>query len=179
MTQNLPSPSIQLPRVTLVLGGARSGKSAFAERLVLGASEAGVYVATAQGRDPEMMQRIALHKERRGPKWQTIEAHIEVVGALSSIPKTTPVLVDCLTLWLSNLMEAEIDPDRESERLVDCLNAIDGPVILVSNEVGLGIVPDNALARCFRDHAGRLNQTVAASANQVFFIAAGLAMRLK
>ena len=179
MTQNLPNPSIKLPRVTLVLGGARSGKSAYAERLVDGVSEACVYVATAQARDSEMMQRIAQPKERRGPKWRTIEAPIELVGVLSSASKDAPVLVDCLTLWLSNLMEAEIDPDRESERLVECLWAIDGPVILVSNEVGLGIVPDNELARRFRDHAGRLNQTVAACADQVFFIAAGLPMRLK
>ena len=180
MTQFTPSHISQLPRVTLVLGGARSGKSAYAERLVIGASETGVYVATAEARDPEMVQRIARHKDRRGPNWQTIEAPIELVGVLSSAPnRGAPILVDCLTLWLSNLMEAEIDPDRESERLVECLWAIEGPVILVSNEVGLGIVPDNELARRFRDHAGRLNQTVAACADQVLFITAGLPMRLK
>lgn len=179
MTQNSASPSTQLPRVTLVLGGARSGKSAYAERLVLGVSGTGVYLATAQARDSEMTRRIAQHRERRGAKWRTIEAPIDVVGVLSSAPEGAPILVDCLTLWLSNLMEAEIDPDRESERLVECLGVIGGPVVLVSNEVGLGIVPDNELARRFRDHAGRLNQTVAACADQVFFIAAGLPMRMK
>ena len=110
MNQHLSSHVNPLPRVTLVLGGARSGKSALAERLVVDAAGEGIYVATAEARDPEMMQRIARHKDRRGPRWQTIESPIELVGVLSSAPKGAPVLVDCLTLWLSNLIEAEIDP---------------------------------------------------------------------
>jgi adenosylcobinamide kinase/adenosylcobinamide-phosphate guanylyltransferase len=179
MTQFPTDQTSSLPRVTLILGGARSGKSAYAERLIVEGPGRGVYIATAEARDPEMTQRIAQHRDRRGPTWQTIEAPLDLVGTLSAIPSDTPILIDCLTLWVSNLMEAEADLPRETERLAHCLTEIPGPVILVANEIGLGIVPDNQLARRFRDHAGCLNQAVAASADQVLFIAAGLPMRLK
>lgn len=173
------SESPSMPRITLVLGGARSGKSTHAEMLAGQYSERAVYVATAQARDPEMSERIARHRARRGITWQTIEAPLDIVEALTDAPKGMSVLVDCLTLWLSNLMEAERDLAQEFSRLSDCLVTIAGPAILVANEVGLGIVPDNQLARRFRDHAGTLNQAVASCADQVLFVAAGLPMRLK
>ena len=175
--------SSPVPRVTLVLGGARSGKSVYAERIATGHcarnGTGAIYVATAQARDAEMAERIAEHRARRDSIWQTIDAPIDIVTALESAPKGMSVLVDCLTLWLSNLMEAERDLSHEFERLMDCVKSVAGPVIFVANEVGLGLVPDNALARRFRDHAGILNQTIAASADQVLFVAAGLPMRLK
>lgn len=179
MTDPSSESSSTVPRVTLVLGGARSGKSRYAERLATEFSRESIYVATAQARDDEMAERIAGHRARRGSAWRTIEAPIDIVDALSDAPKGIAVLVDCLTLWLSNLMETERDLAHEFARLADCLRAVAGPVILVANEVGLGIVPDNQLARRFRDQAGILNQTVAASADRVLFIAAGLPMRLK
>ena len=164
-------------RITLILGGARSGKSAFAESLM----PAGVdvfYIATAEARDDEMTSRIATHQQRRGSSWITIEAPLNLVDALSTL-KQTPTLLDCLTLWLSNLMEADRDIDQEIKHLTACLNEIPGPVVIVSNELGQGIVPDNALARRFRDHAGRLNQAVAAVADQVYFVTAGIPTQLK
>jgi adenosylcobinamide kinase/adenosylcobinamide-phosphate guanylyltransferase len=144
-----------------------------------GNGKGAIYIATAQARDGEMADRIAQHRARRGAIWQTVESPIVFVTTLTSAPKGVSVLVDCLTLWLSNLMEAGRDLAGEFEHLTDCLQSTAGPVILVANEVGLGIVPDNQLARAFRDHAGALNQTVAASADQVLFVAAGLPMRLK
>ncbi|MCW8836579.1 MAG: bifunctional adenosylcobinamide kinase/adenosylcobinamide-phosphate guanylyltransferase [Rhodospirillales bacterium] len=170
--------------VTLVLGGARSGKSAYAEGLIETALEAApgpaVYLATAEAGDDEMAARIALHRSRRGARWTTVEEPLDLVGALAAHGKPgAPVLVDCLTLWLSNLMVAGRDIPVETARLIEQLRCVSGPVILVSNEVGLGIVPDNALARSFRDEAGRLNQAVAAMATRVVFVAAGLPLILK
>jgi adenosylcobinamide kinase/adenosylcobinamide-phosphate guanylyltransferase len=170
------SPST-LPRISLVLGGARSGKSAYAEKLIVSAAGGGIYLATAEPRDAEMRARVAEHRKRRGDAWRTVESPCDIVGPLRANGR--PILVDCLTLWLSNLMEQEADLARACDSLTDCLAHATGPVILVSNEVGLGIVPDNALARRFRDVAGRLNQQVAEHADQVVFIAAGLPMRLK
>lgn len=168
-----------LSPVTLVLGGARSGKSRFAETLVSSTGSA-TYIATAEARDDEMESRIAAHRDRRGPAWQTIEAPLDLVGALQEAESLkSPVLLDCLTLWLSNLMEAQRDIEQETEGLVSCLSALRGPVVLVSNEVGQGIVPANALARRFRDLAGTLNQTIAACADRVFFVTAGLPAQLK
>lgn len=165
---------------TLVLGGARSGKSVFAERLVAGAGLTPVYIATAQVFDAEMGARIARHRARRGARWRLVEAHDDLEGALAreAVPGSA-VLVDCLTLWVTNLMLAEADLHARFLALLDALAALDSPVVLVSNEVGLGIVPDNAMARDFRDHAGRLNQEVAAQAAAVFFVAAGLPLKLK
>jgi adenosylcobinamide kinase/adenosylcobinamide-phosphate guanylyltransferase len=182
MTEPFPNPSFA-PRVTLILGGARSGKSAYAEKLATDYfaknKKGAIYLATAQARDGEMTDRIAQHRARRNALWQTVEAPTDIVRTLATAPKGVPVLVDCLTFWLSNLMEAERDLTREFRDLSDCLQTVAGPLILVANEVGLSIVPDNPLARRFRDHAGTLNQTVAACADQVLFVVAGLAMRLK
>jgi adenosylcobinamide kinase / adenosylcobinamide-phosphate guanylyltransferase len=172
--------SDRLPRVTLVLGGARSGKSRHAETLIERASDSALYIATAEARDDEMAERIRLHRARRGARWTTIEEPLEIRARLDrDASLDRPVLVDCLTLWLANLLEAGRDPARESEALVAALPALNGPVVFVANEVGLGIVPENALARAFRDHAGRLNQAVAARADRVIFLAAGLPLVLK
>lgn len=174
-----------LPPVTLVLGGARSGKSTHAERLVTGTLHGGaprpaVYIATAEAGDVEMATRIMAHRTRRGAVWTTIEEPLKLADVLEqAAAKGQPMLVDCLTLWLSNLLLAGRDPDVESRRLAAVLAAPRGPWVAVSNEVGFGIVPDNALARRFRDAAGRLNQTVAAAAGEVFLVAAGLPLRLK
>lgn len=168
-----------LPPITLVLGGARSGKSRFAESLVTSMGS-GTYIATAEARDAEMASRISAHRDRRGATWCTIEAPIDLPAALGEAAAIgNPVLLDCLTLWLSNLMADERDLAEESEKLVTCLSALDCPVVIVSNEVGQGIVPANALARRFRDRAGILNQAIAACADRVFFVTAGLPAQLK
>lgn len=185
-----------LPPLNLVLGGARSGKSAFAQTLAeQAAASAGgklFYIATAEVRDAEMADRVAAHQRARGPEWQVREAPRDLGAALRAVDAPNHVLlVDCLTLWLSNVMEAESEtgagPADEAairiaarfDALLADLPALSGRAILVSNEVGLGIVPDNALARAFRDHAGRLNQQVAALVDQVFFVAAGLPLKMK
>jgi len=168
-----------LPPVTLVLGGARSGKSRFAEDLISGAGS-GTYIATAEARDAEMRARIDRHRQRRGPSWQTIEAPLDLIGALTAAEaKGDPALVDCLTLWLSNLMETDRDIGSEADRLILHLAQARCPVVMVSNEVGQGIVPANALARRFRDHAGNLHQSVAAVADRVYFVTAGIPAQLK
>jgi adenosylcobinamide kinase / adenosylcobinamide-phosphate guanylyltransferase len=165
---------------TLVLGGARSGKSAFAERMVAESSLARVYLATATAGDGEMSERIAHHRNRRGPDWTTVEEPIALIDVLTQISRPgSAVLVDCLTLWLSNLMLAGRDPDIEGKRLVGFLDVAANPIVLVSNEVGLGIVPESRLGRDFRDAQGRLNQLVAAVVPNVVFIAAGLPLWLK
>ncbi len=166
--------------VTLVLGGARSGKSRYAEGLVTAQSRPWIYVATAEAWDDEMRTRIACHRDDRGPGWTTVEEPLELPGALRR--HATPgaaVLVDCLTLWLSNLLGAGRDVDAATAELLSALDDAAGAVVLVSNEVGLGIVPDNALARAFRDHAGRMHQRVAARAERVAFVVAGLPMMVK
>jgi adenosylcobinamide kinase/adenosylcobinamide-phosphate guanylyltransferase len=173
-------PGGPLPRATLVLGGARSGKSRFAEALVAGHAGAHVYLATAEAGDAEMAERIRRHRARRGAGWTTIEEPLDLPRALASAAQgNAAVLVDCLTLWLSNLMAAGRDIERETQALVEVLPRLAGPAVLVSNEVGLGIVPDNALARAFRDHAGLLHQSIAAAADRVYVIAAGLPLLLK
>ncbi|MCB8837696.1 bifunctional adenosylcobinamide kinase/adenosylcobinamide-phosphate guanylyltransferase [Aurantimonas sp. VKM B-3413] len=170
-----------LPPVTLVLGGARSGKSAFAERLATDSGLRPIYVATGRAFDGEMAARIADHRSRRGPAWQTVEAPLDLAGTLARERRAGHVvLVDCLTLWLTNLMLEERDVAGECDTLCAALSApAPGPVILVSNEVGLGIVPDNRMAREFRDHAGRLHQQIAGVATDVFFVAAGLPLKMK
>jgi adenosylcobinamide kinase/adenosylcobinamide-phosphate guanylyltransferase len=166
---------------TLVLGGARSGKSAFAEKLVGDSGLARVYLATATaGDDDEMKARIARHRAQRGEGWTTVEEPLGLVDALTrEATRGRAVLVDCLTLWLSNLMLAGRDPEIEAHRLTRFLGVARYPVILVSNEVGLGLVPDTPLGRSFRDAQGRLNQIVAALVPNVVFIAAGLPLWLK
>lgn len=167
-------------RLTLILGGARSGKSRLAESLAESRDGVLLYLATAEAWDDEMRLRIAQHKTRRGERWRTVEAPLAIAEILLAAPSETgAVLVDCLTLWLSNLMHAKRDLDRETEGLLTTLPAVACPVILVSNEVGLGIVPENRLARDFRDCQGRLNQRVAELADHVVFTAAGLPLVLK
>jgi adenosylcobinamide kinase/adenosylcobinamide-phosphate guanylyltransferase len=165
---------------TLVLGGARSGKSAFAEKLVGDSGLAKVYLATATPGDDEMRLRIAQHRTQRGEGWTTVEEPLALVDALTrEVTHGRAVLVDCLTLWLSNLMLAGRDPEIEARRLTRFLGVAKYPVVLVSNEVGLGLVPDTPLGRRFRDAQGRLNQIVAALVPNVVFIAAGLPLWLK
>ncbi|AXS40913.1 bifunctional adenosylcobinamide kinase/adenosylcobinamide-phosphate guanylyltransferase [Breoghania sp. L-A4] len=169
-----------VPPGTLVLGGARSGKSAFAEDLVKRSGLELVYIATAQAGDGEMRERIETHRGRRGAGWRTIEEPLALTRVLSEHAKPgRAVLVDCLTLWLSNLMVAERDLDRETAALAEAVRALDGPVVFVSNEVGMGIVPDNRMARDFRDAQGRLNQSMAQMCGRVIFVAAGQPLLLK
>lgn len=165
--------------VTLVLGGARSGKSRYAEALIAKSPKPWVYVATAEARDDEMAERIAAHRARRAEGWQTIEAPHDLPDAVRQAPANAAVLVDCLTLWLSNLMEGSFDIDAQTARLQEALAARTGPTVLVSNEVGLGIVPDNALARRFRDLQGVLNQRMAAEAQRVVMMVAGIPIAVK
>lgn len=164
-----------MAHVSLVLGGARSGKSAHALSLV---SAPRVFVATAEAGDGEMADRIAAHQAERGEDWTLIEAPVDLVGALAAA-KGQNVLIDCMTLWLSNLMHHEHDCAVETTNLIAALQAAQGAVVLVSNEVGMGLAPMNALGRAFRDEQGRLNQRIAAMADRVEFVAAGLPLRLK
>ncbi len=177
----MPVPNLDASaRLVLVIGGARSGKSAYAERLCLASGLSPLYLATAEARDAEMAARIDQHQARRGSLWRSAEAPLDLVEALDAHAGVHAiVLVDCLTLWLSNLIEAKRTPEDESARLIATLPKLAGPVVFVSNEVGLGIVPDNPLARRFRDEAGRLNQRIAELADRVVFIAAGLPLVLK
>ena len=172
--------ALVLPPVTLVLGGARSGKSRYAEALAEGQPRDCLYIATGAPDDAEMAERIRLHRARRGPRWRTIEAPIDLAAALKQTATSDgAILVDCLTLWLANLMGAGREVDAEAERLIAALRAASLPVLLVANEVGLGIVPENALARAFRDHAGRLSQSIAAMADSVVLMVAGLPVVVK
>ena len=164
----------------LVLGGARSGKSAYAEALVIQSGLAATYVATARAGDEEMATRIAEHRARRGSSWRTVEAPDALEDALErEAGEGRAVLVDCLTLWLSNLMLANADIEARTKRLGDMAQRTKGLCVFVSNEVGLGIVPDTPLGRRFRDAQGRLNQRIAAIAERVVFMAAGLPLVLK
>jgi adenosylcobinamide kinase / adenosylcobinamide-phosphate guanylyltransferase len=162
--------------ITLVLGGARSGKSLYAEK-VIEEMGGGTYLATSRVWDAEMSERVQIHQDRRNELWDTIEEPIHIANLIADSNK--PMLVDCLTLWLSNLVEEEQDIELETQKLCESLKRAQHPIVLVSNEVGLGIVPDNALARKFRDHAGRLNQAVAQTAHRVVFVAAGLPLVMK
>jgi len=174
------TPTDLLPRVTLVMGGARSGKSRYAEELVERQPGACVYLATAEAGDAEMAERIRRHQARRGARWHTIEAPLELTATLSRLAvPATAVLVDCLTLWLANLLGAGRNAEDEIGGLLAALSRLGGPVVFVSNEVGLGIVPEGELARRFRDHAGRLHQGVAAAAQLVAFMVAGVPLLVK
>lgn len=166
---------------SLILGGARSGKSARAEALALSLpGRRHLYVATAEALDGEMTERIARHRAERDRRWDTVEEPLALAEVLERDGTDgTVILVDCLTLWLSNLMHAEQDVEAAGEVLAETLQAIPASVVLVSNEIGLGLVPENALARAFRDAQGRLNQRIAACADHVDFMAAGLPMTLK
>jgi adenosylcobinamide kinase/adenosylcobinamide-phosphate guanylyltransferase len=169
---------IVLPMIHLVIGGARSGKSGFAERQALASGMAVTYVATGEVRDAEMAERIAHHRSRRPAGWTTVEEPLRLAEALARVAAPDRcLLVDCLTLWLTNAMLGE--QEGEIGKLLTALPGLPGDIILVSNEVGWGIVPENALARRFRDEQGRLNQRVAAIADEVTLVAAGLPLALK
>jgi len=166
---------------TLVLGGARSGKSAFAQKAAETAAldRRPVLIATGQAFDDEMADRIARHRAERGESWITVEAPLDLAEAVAALPGDAVAVVDCLTLWLSNLLLAERDIEAAAAALVQAVAACPAQLWLVSNEVGLGIVPETPLGRRFRDEAGRLHQRLAQTVDEVFFIAAGLPLRMK
>jgi adenosylcobinamide kinase/adenosylcobinamide-phosphate guanylyltransferase len=166
-------------RLTLVLGGARSGKSRHAQILAMATPPPWVYIATAQALDDEMVERIAKHKADRGNGWSTIEEPIELARAVAEAPAQAPLVVDCVTLWVSNLMLGGRDVEAAMAEFVKSLDGRKAPTIVVSNEVGAGLVPETALGRAFRDQAGLINQHLAVSAHQVLYMVAGLAMPLK
>jgi adenosylcobinamide kinase/adenosylcobinamide-phosphate guanylyltransferase len=168
-----------LPPLTLVIGGARSGKSAFAEQLITGSGRPRRYIATAGAWDEEMRDRITRHRQDRGTGWITVEAPLDLAAALADARPEEAVLVDCATLWLTNHLLAEHDLAAETTGLLATLIACPAPVVIVSNETGWGIVPENALARRFRDEQGRLNQRLAAESALVVTVIAGLPMLLK
>ena len=172
----MPTP----PRLILVIGGARSGKSRHAEGIVRELPPPWLYVATAEALDDEMRGRIAHHRDRRDERWEVVEAPRDLPEILRHLAGARqPMLVDCLTLWLSNCLLAGLDPDEVTDRLVAALETAPGPVVLVTNEVGLGIVPDTPLGRRFRDAQGRLNQRVAGIADRVVMMVAGLPLTVK
>lgn len=164
---------------TLLLGGARSGKSRRAQDLAEQASPHRVFIATAEPLDEEMESRIARHQADRVSGWRTLEAPLDLVSALGEAEENEAVVVDCLTLWLSNLMHHDRNVDAEIEKLCATLFDTSKTVLLVSNEIGLGLVPETKLGRSFRDAQGRLNQRVASACGVVEFVAAGLPLRLK
>lgn len=164
----------------LVLGGARSGKSSYAQKLAERIAPRRLFLATAEALDDEMFSRIERHKADRGLGWETVEVPLNLTRAIvKHSTEQTVCLIDCLTLWLSNLMHAGCDIDAETEALCKALRAAEGGIILVSNEVGLGLVPETPLGREFRDAQGRLNQKIATVCDYVDFIAAGLPIKLK
>lgn len=168
-----------LPHRTLVLGGAASGKSLWAENLVNRFGRAKHYIATAQAFDAEMRAKIAAHQDQRGAGWTTCEAPLDVVAALAGVPRDAVVLLDCVTLWLSNHLLAESDLAAQTDNLHAALSACPAPMVVVSNEVGMGVVPDTSLGRRFRNAQGRLNQDLAQDSDLVVAVMAGLPMALK
>lgn len=168
-------------RSILVLGGARSGKSAFAEQMVLRAPGKAHYIATGRAWDDEMRERIGHHRERRGSDWTTHEEPLALTETLYQLDQPgNVILVDCLTLWVTNLMMEEgCEIEGAFAALESHAENAQSQIVFVSNEVGLGIVPENRMAREFRDHAGRLHQQIAAVAKEVYFIAAGLPLKMK
>ena len=175
----MPDEIFLLSPLSLVIGGARSGKSGLAERLVTGSGLTRRYIATAEAWDDEMRARIARHREDRGAGWITVEAPLDLPSALAEATGAEVVLIDCATLWLTNHLLADHDLEAETASLLAALATCKAPVVIVSNEVGWGIVPENALARRFRDAQGRLNQRIAAQAGLVVGVMAGLPMVLK
>ena len=168
------------PGAVLVLGGARSGKSAFAEGLVAETGLSRHYIATGRAWDGEMQERIAKHRRDRGEGWETHEEPLALAACIDRVARADrAVLVDCLTLWVTNLMLEERDVAAEFAGLIEAISTAPGRLVFVSNEVGLGIVPENRMAREFRDHAGRLHQRVAAIVPEVYFVAAGLPLKMK
>jgi len=167
------------PSLTLVLGGANSGKTAFAEALVLAQPGRPVYLATAQAHDSEMRAKIDRHRTLRGPHWDTVEAPMDIDGAIRDLDPSVSILVDCATLWLTNHIVADGDAGQVSRALVQTLSQAPQPITVVSNEIGQGIVPENLMSRQFREAHGLLNQMLAARANLVIQIVAGLPIVLK
>ncbi|QQA42145.1 bifunctional adenosylcobinamide kinase/adenosylcobinamide-phosphate guanylyltransferase [Pelagovum pacificum] len=165
--------------LTLVLGGAASGKSSHAEMLVRESGRSRVYLATAQAFDTEMKQKIEEHRLARGDGWTTVEEPLEIAPALASVDAEKIILLDCATLWLGNYQLAGNDPAEAPEVFAEALGHARAPVVVVSNEVGQGIVPADAMSRAFRNAQGRLNQRVAAMADRVVFVTAGLPQVLK
>ena len=171
--------ALQKPGFITVLGGQRSGKSLFAERLVEKAG-GGFYIATAEPHDNEMASRILIHQERRGELWQTIEEPVLLNQTLLSLNGCQkPALVDCLSLWLTNLILLNTDIEKELDDLCALAENIDFPVVFVSNEVGQGIIPDNSLARKFIDYSGKMNQKLANISDKVIFVTAGIPQIIK
>ncbi|MDG1115831.1 MAG: bifunctional adenosylcobinamide kinase/adenosylcobinamide-phosphate guanylyltransferase [Flavimaricola sp.] len=168
-----------LQSFTFVLGGAASGKTAFAERLVLSSGLKPVYIATAQAFDSEMQAKIDRHKDDRGTGWRTVEEPVDLASALSTVSGGEAVLIDCATLWLTNIILGEADAAAAEADLLEAVARCPAPVIIVSNEVGAGIVPENALARTFRNAQGKLNQRLAGQADTVIAVMAGLPLVLK
>jgi adenosylcobinamide kinase / adenosylcobinamide-phosphate guanylyltransferase len=179
VTGSLVPSTFLLPALSLVIGGARSGKSTFGERLVTATARPRRYIATAEAWDDEMRDRIARHRADRGPAWTTVEAPLALAPALAAAQPGEAVLVDCATLWLTNHLLADHDLDAETTALCAALATCRAPVVIVTNEVGWGIVPENALSRAFRDAQGRLNQRLAAEAGLVITVIAGLPLVLK
>lgn len=176
----MPADPVKKGQITLILGGTRSGKSSFAQKRAEESGKKLIYIASAEALDEEMTERIKRHQRDRGPDWQTVEENRDLAAAIAahSTPQTI-ILIDCLTIWLSNLMLAEADIEVALGKLVNAMQLALGRIILVSNEVGSGIVPESALGRKFRDEAGRLNQHIAAAASDVALITAGLPIWLK
>ncbi|MFT6076070.1 MAG: adenosylcobinamide kinase/adenosylcobinamide-phosphate guanylyltransferase [Yoonia sp.] len=168
-----------LPKLTLVLGGAASGKSVFAESLITKAGDCPTYIATAQVYDEEMAQKVVRHREMRGTSWYTIEEPVEIAAAIKTAPAGQPILIDCATLWLTTLILGELDVAARSSALLETMRKAANPIVIVSNEVGQGIVPDNALSRQFRNAQGTLNQQIALEADLVVVVMAGLPLVLK
>lgn len=168
-----------LPRHSLIIGGASSGKSLFAEKRVIELGLAPIYIATSQAYDDEMQQKIDKHRARRGTGWVTIEEPFDLPAALSQGTKDNAILIDCATLWLTNLMLADVDIDAAEDAFLNALRDCASPVTIVSNEVGTGIVPDNAMARKFRGIQGRFNQKFATACGTVVFVIAGIPQFLK
>ena len=168
-----------LPALTLIVGAAASGKSTFAERLVKHAGRPSVYIATAQTLDDEMRDKVRKHREQRGPGWRTVEEPLDVTSTLMGVKAGEVVLFDCATLWLTNHMLADHDLVAEEAHLLATLTTCAAPVVVVANEVGAGIVPENALARRFREAQGRFNQKIASASGLVVTTIAGLPLVLK
>lgn len=168
-----------MKNLTLILGGASSGKSAYAERLTLASGKIPIYLATGQAHDAEMKEKIGRHQSRRGAEWQLIEAPLNLAAPLSSLSYNHVVLLDCLTLWLSNHLALNHNIDGETKALLKAISTCKANVIAVSNELGLGLVPSTQLGRAFRDAQGLLNQRFAEAADTVTFVAAGLPLSLK
>lgn len=171
-------------RVIFVFGGTRSGKSRFAVRIAEGLGENRLYIATAEARDQEMLERIEQHQQQRGDGWRTAEEPLDVADVLEVVPDDSVILVDCITIWLSNAIErhglfSDVFMEQQLTRLHEAANNAGFRIVLVSNEVGMGIVPDNEAARRFRDMAGEINQKAAAFADDVYFVTAGIPQKIK